>query len=580
MKIATVQLDYIIADVLPNAEKAIQAIRSVQHSNPDIVVLTEMLTTGYPPKDLLYRKDLIDLNLQARDKIVALTSEIKSAVVFGYVENNPVKGGKPYLNSGCIAKDGKIIKLRRKTLLPTYDVFAEDRYFEPLISPGEFDPVEIAGRKVALLICEETWNADKSLYSHDPVEESVKAGADYLVVINASPYRRGVVDQRHALMSNHCITHRVEAVYVNQVGFNDNVGFDGDSFAMNTSGQIVFHAPMWREDISIFDTDSTEVPEIAWEREWQEEVICGLTVGIRDYFDKNGIKGPAIVCNSGGIDSALVLYLAIRAMGFGRVISIAMPSEFSSEHSLTDAKKLADGMGVQHLVIPIKSIHHQMRKRIDIGNTDLRVGTWDIFGVENKPTEDSGVTDENIQARIRGMIGMAYANRFSGLVLSTGNKSEMATGYCTMYGDMCGGLAVISDLFKTDIYKLCPWINETYKEEIIPKNTINKAPSAELRPGQFDQQSLPPYELVDDVLRRYVEQHISPRDIKEELITDQAIMEYLSKTGRMLEKDIEKVILLTINSEYKRQQAPTGLKMSNKLFKCGWDMPIAHRLRL
>jgi hypothetical protein len=270
--------------------------------------------------------------LAAKTAIVNFTGTIKAAVAFGYVARNTSPGGKHLFNAACIAQDGKIIKEREKVLLPTYDVFAEDRYFEPgKIGPmrGQFEPVEINGVKVGLLICEEIWNKKIDLYPVDPVAETVKAGAEYIVVVNASPYRIGVKEERHNLVIEHVKTHRVGLVYVNQTGYNDSVGFDGNSFAVNPKGEIIFHAPMFQEHLEVFDTKALPIPAIAWDAEWQDEVNCALTLGINDYFDKNGITGPAIVCNSGGIDSALVLYYAVRARGAANVISIAMPSEFN-----------------------------------------------------------------------------------------------------------------------------------------------------------------------------------------------------------------------------------------------------------
>lgn len=583
MKIGTVQLNYTIADVEKNTAKAMAAIRHCEDQGANLVVLTELLPTGYPPKDLLYREDLIDENLKARDALVAMTAGLKAAIAFGYVEHNDQPGGKGLFNTACIAENGKIVKVRRKVLLPTYDVFAEDRYFEP----GEnedFSPVEIAGMRVGLVICEETWNgekASKKLYKPDPVTETAKAGAQHIVVVNASPYRRGVVETRHKLIRDHCRRHKIGMTYVNQVGYNDSVGFDGDSFAMNADGDIIFHAPMFREDVSVHYTTQSAIPDMAWEREWQEEVLTALPTGINDFFDKNRIGGPAIVCNSGGIDSAKVLYLGTKARGRQNIISIALPSEFSTDHSLSDAEQLARTLEVKHITIPIRHIHEMFRAGLDLGFEQLYrdIPKDLLFGLPHVLTRDAGVTDENLQARVRGTIAMGYANRFSGLVLSTSNKSESAVGYTTLYGDMCGGLAVIGDVLKTDVYNMSNWLNETYRSEIIPWHTIKKLPSAELRPGQHDQQSLPPYELLDSVLR-LVENYNSPRQIKRALINAEAEVDYLRKHDRSMQQDIEKVLRLLMGAEHKRQQGPTTLKISNKLFKDGWDMPIAHALRM
>jgi NAD+ synthase (glutamine-hydrolysing) len=373
MKIATVQLNYTIGDVPGNFAKAQAAVDQAAKDKPDLIVVTEMCTTGYPPKDLLHREDLIEQNEKAVAAFAHLSERLNCTIAFGYVQPNPDSGGNPFFNAGLIVQNGKPIKVRRKVLLPTYDVFAEDRYFEPptLFSEEakteEFLWVKIGDKKVALLICEEIWNRDQKLYPYDPVKESVRLGANYLCIINASPFREGVLARRHELVAEHCIKHGVGAVYVNQWGYNDNVGFDGASFAMNDKGEIIWHAPDWRDDVSIFDTDSKPIPKIVWEQDWQNTIVSALKVGINDYMDKIGIPGPAIVCNSGGIDSALVLTLAAMARGKGNVLSIGLPSEFSSDHSVSDASKLAKKLGVRHIVVSIKDIHAAIRASVDDG---------------------------------------------------------------------------------------------------------------------------------------------------------------------------------------------------------------------
>lgn len=579
MNIGVVQLNNIVADTETSLAKAKSAIEKCVSDGADVVVLTELYTTGYPPRDLIYRNDLIEANLNAMKTIQDWSKEFNTTIVFGCITKNPNEGQKPFFNTAAVVSKGEMVQMRNKTLLPTYDVFSEDRYFQAgamVDGKTNFEPVTIADQQVGIVICEEAWNDaaywKRRLYSVDPVARMVENGAKYIIAINASPFRMGIRDLRHDMIASHCKRHRIGFCYVNQVGYNDDVGFDGNSFAMNTSGEVIFQAPPFAESVVTFATDAQPLPDVVLEYQWQHEVFLALATGIRDYFRKLGINGPAIIGMSGGIDSALVAVLAANALGKDRVIGVGMPSEFSSEGSKTDAEKLAKKLGIRFVMKSISTVHDPIRVAVDSMNYSLSATT------QIKACVDSGVTDENIQARIRGVYLMALANYYNGVVLSTGNKSEIAVGYCTIYGDMCGGLAVISDLFKTKVFELCRWINDTLKEEIIPWNTINKPPSAELRANQTDQQSLPPYDVLDDILSQFVEHNKSPDEIAAPMKDYDLEMKYAERTGRNLQNDIYWVCQTVHRNEFKRKQAPTGLKLTEKMFKSGWEMPIVHKL--
>lgn len=588
MKIALAQINTVVGDVSGNVEKAVLTLKKFG-DQADLIVLPELLTVGYPTRDLLYRKDLISSNIDAADILIRATKETRAAVVFGCAQPNIVDGGKPLFNAAFAAAGGQKVNERHKSLLPTYDVFEEDIYFEPG-TKDDFKVFSINGTNVGVIICEEAWNQSefwpKHLYPFDPVAEIVKAGAQQIVVINSSPYRRGIPQLRRQMIAAHAKRHGVGIAYVNQVGYNDDVGFDGNSFAVNGGGEMIAHVQSFTEDAILFDTFDRPIPEITYEIDWQHEIIQALILGIRDYFGKQGINGPALIGLSGGIDSALVAFLATQALGKERVVGIGMPSQFSSRGSVSDAEQIAKKLGIHFAVQPIVVAHSDMRRAVDCMNHYLTGGKPDgsgppapeLFGRKIVMCEDSGVTDENLQARIRGTYLMALANYYNGLVLSTGNKSEMAVGYCTLYGDMCGGLAVISDVYKTWVFDICRYINEMHRAEIIPWNTINKPPSAELRKDQKDSDSLPPYELLDEVVVRYVEQGKHPQEIIDDLVTEDRAMAYLGTHNRTIQDDIVRVCRMICRAQFKRIQSPTGLKVTARLFKMGYRLPIVHKL--
>lgn len=593
MNIGIAQLNTVVGDVRGNMAKARIAMKDMKNQGAEIAVFPELFTTGYPPRDLLLRNNLINDNLQARGEMIAISKEFGLTVVFGYVQPNLADGQKNFFNAVCVARDGACLFIRHKTTLPTYDVFSEDRYFQP----GElsFPTFELDGKRIGVVICEEAWNDStfwkEHLYKVDPVAELVGRGAEYVIAINASPYRMGITDTREEMIRSHCLKHHIGFCYVNQVGYNDDVGFDGASFGMNTSGEIIAKLPFAQETVETFSTAQTALSEkvlaINGCSMWEEQVVHMLTMGIRDYFGKLGIKGPAIIGLSGGIDSAITAFLAVNALGRDRVIGVGMPSQFSSEGSVADARKLAKKLGIVFAVQEIKPAHQNIRDSIDGINQQIFFGIHhpgaekeiDVFGRHGLViTEDSGVTDENIQARIRGIYLMGLANYYNGIVLSTGNKSEVAVGYCTIYGDMCGGLSVISDLYKTKVFDVCRWINSVYHDEIIPEATIDKPPSAELRANQKDQDSLPPYPILDEILYHFIELSETADEIAKKVADYDRSMKYRSVYNRNLEDDVYWVCQTVIRNEFKRKQAPTGLKLTEKLFKAGWEYPIVHKL--
>lgn len=584
MNIGIAQLNTIVGDVQGNLAKGRAAVEDCVKNGAKVVVLSELFTTGYPPKDLIWRRDLISTNLEAVATINGWSKELGVAIVYGFIEPNPVDGEKDHFNAVMTSIDGKPANIRHKTLLPTYDVFNEDRYFQAGDPAKEFQPVVIDGVSCGIINCEEAWNDPsfwkERIYKINPVAEMVKNGAKMIIVVNASPFREDVFEKRVQMMSAHCKLHNVPCVYVNQVGYNEDVGFDGRSFAMNHKGEVTYLAAAFREEVAVVSCDDFTLPDKVLYMPWQQEMLFALTTGIRDYFNKLGISGPAIIGLSGGIDSAIVAYLATMALGKDRVIGVGMPSEYSSEHSKSDAEQLAQKLGIRWALQPIRLPHNSLRAAINgiLDQLYYRDGGKGLFGREHALVEDSGVTDENIQARTRMLYLMGVANFFNGILLTTGNKSETAVGYCTLYGDMSGGLAVISDVLKTKVFDICRWINEQMRDEIIPWNTINKPPSAELRPGQTDQQSLPPYEVLDEIIVAYVEDELAPSEIEKAMYSYDRAMKYKANTGRDLVNDIYWVCQTTDRNEHKRKQSATGLKVSKKMFKMGREIPIVHKL--
>ena len=543
MKIALAQINTTVGDLVGNEAKILAAYQRGVEAGVDLVIFPELATTGYPPRDLLLRRHFIQQNLEVLNRLAAATG--RTGLLVGFVGENEQGVGREARNSTALLQDGRIVAIRSKTLLPTYDVFDEDRYFEPAT---ENAPVEFMGRRVGLTICEDAWNDegfwDERRYRRNPPAELVAAGATILFNNSASPWHLGKNETRREMLAQLAAKTKCPVVYCNLVGGNDELVFDGGSMAFNGSGQLIAHGKLFEEDFVVFDLDAGQ-PVISPDVGDEERVYRALVLGLRDYLHKCGFKS-AVLGLSGGIDSALTAVIAVDALGKENVRGVSLPSQFSSQGSLDDARLLAANLGIRYDVIPIQLPFEAVKGQLA-----------EVFqGLK----ED--VAEENIQARLRGVILMAMSNKFGSLLLTTGNKSEMAVGYCTLYGDMNGGLAVISDVPKMMVYRVSNWINREH--EIIPAASITKAPSAELRPDQKDQDSLPPYEILDAILEEYVVNLKPTREIIAQGFD---------------EATVKRVVRLIDVTEYKRRQAAPGLKVTSKAFGVGRRIPVAQRYR-
>ncbi len=555
MKICLAQINPTVGGFEQNVKKICRFINTAKKKRADLIVFPEMCIVGYPPKDLLELSGFVDSNLKALEEVKKNVTGI-SAIV-GFVDRNVGHRGKNLYNAAAYINNKEIISRHYKSLLPTYDVFDEDRYFEPAHS---ISLAKISGRRSGISICEDAWGANVvwpgKIHHKDPVESMVRQGAEIIINISASPFTIGKQDERLKMLTSHAKKYNVPIVFVNQIGGNDDLVFDGNSLVINKKGVIVDKALSFEEDLLMVEFKGPDIsaggskPSSVGKRTQAgadegeiESVYDALVLGTRDYVRKCGFK-KAVIGLSGGIDSAVTAVIAARALGKGKVLGVTMPSGFSSKGSVKDSKALAKRLGIAFENIPIKSVYNAYTRTL----SDMFTGL---------PFD---VTEENLQARIRGKILMAISNKYGYLVLTTGNKSELAVGYCTLYGDMCGGLAVISDIPKTMVYDIAEYINR--KKEIIPIDTIEKPPSAELRPDQKDQDSLPPYDILDGVLRAYVEES---KDI------DDIVGIGFNET---LVKDIIKKV---DTNEYKRKQAAPGLKVTSKAFGTGRRMPLAQR---
>lgn len=543
MKVALAQINTTVGDLAGNEAKIIAAYQRAAAGGVDLVIFPELTTTGYPPRDLLLKKRFVEQNLEMLERIAQQTG--KTAMLAGFVGKNTARPGKPITNSVALLQNGRVVTTRAKVLLPTYDVFDEDRYFEP---GAANEPQPLGGEQLGMTVCEDIWNDEDywpdRRYRRNPPIELVHHGATILFNVSASPWYIGKNQIRHEMLSNLARKAGTPLVFCNAVGGNDEVIFDGGSMVFNAKGELVAKGKLFEEDFIVADTNSAAA--IPFELPCDEEkVYRALVLGLRDYFQKCGFKS-AVLGLSGGIDSAVTAVLAADALGRENVHGVSLPSEFSSQHSLDDARVLAENLGIAYDVVPIQPVFATMKETLKPVFAGL--------------PED--ITEENMQARIRGNLLMALSNKFGSLLLTTGNKSELAVGYCTMYGDMCGALAVISDVPKTMVYRIARWINR--EREIIPVSTIEKPPSAELRPNQCDQDSLPPYEILDAILDEYVVNLKSAGEI--------VAMGYDEAT-------VKRVIRLIDLSEYKRRQAAPGLKITSKAFGAGRRFPIAQRYR-
>ncbi|RME95541.1 MAG: NAD+ synthase [Verrucomicrobia bacterium] len=544
MKAALAQINTTIGDFDGNLRLIREALRRAEATGAELLVTPELAITGYPPRDLLLRESFLN---RSRQCLEALAAEIgRTAVVVGYVDRNRSGEGREATNSAALLHEGRIVAIRHKTLLPTYDVFDEDRYFEPA---AENEPVEWNGHVLGLTICEDVWTDapvwPRRRYRRNPAAELVAAGARCLLNLSASPWHLGKNRVRHEMLATLARRLHVPLLYCNSVGGNDELIFDGASLALDREGRVLARGALFAEDLVVVDTEGTPLTAPPGEPADEEKLHRALVLGLRDYLYKCGFRS-AVLGLSGGIDSAVTAALAVAALGPENVHGVALPSRYSSEGSLRDAEALARNLGIRFDVIPIEPAFQALKESLAPVFRDL--------------PED--VTEENIQARLRGVILMALSNKFGSLLLTTGNKSELAVGYCTLYGDMCGGLAVINDLPKTAVYRLARWINR--EREIIPTACLTKPPSAELRPGQTDQDSLPPYEMLDAILEAYVVEGRS--------------LEQIVQAGFDREV-VRRVVRLIDLSEYKRRQAAPGLKVTSKAFGMGRRLPIAQRYR-
>ena len=568
MRIGLAQLNSTVGDLAGNRRKILDAYRALVAQGAELVVFPELIVCGYPPRDLLFKRRFVSDNEESLTEIAVEIGEVPA--VIGFVETNPCAEGRRFFNAAAFCQNGEIAVIARKCLLPTYDVFDEDRYFEAAREPVI---VAHAGKKIGLTICEDIWKnpsiATSRLYHVDPVSSLAEKGVDLVLNLSASPWHHGKGDVREQLVIDSARALRCPLIYCNAIGGNDELIFDGRSLVADASGQVIARLAAFSEELRIVDVKSSDGKDGPPGRPVVRELSAGdvggrpggsslphstpadpsadiyaaLVLGLRDYAFKSGFK-RALVALSGGIDSAVVAVLAAEAFGKENVIGVSLPSAISSQHSKNDARILAQTLGIRFETIAIADV---------VATAEAALGP--VFA-GRKPD----VTEENIQARVRGVIMMALSNKFGSLLLTTGNKSEVAVGYCTLYGDMCGGLAVISDVFKTQIYALSRWINR--EREIIPQNTIEKPPSAELRPGQVDQDSLPPYDMLDAILKGYVEEGLSRRDLIAAGFAEAVVNDVVRKVDL---------------NEYKRKQAAPGLRITPLAFGVGRRIPIVQK---
>lgn len=552
MKIRIEQLNPIVGDFKGNTALIINAIKNAETDAIDLLVLPELVVCGYPPMDLLEYASFTSAVINATKEIVRSVNQ--TAVIFGTLTRNESRSGRPLHNSALLAHNGKIIFTQSKTLLPTYDVFDESRYFEPAKS---IEPVTFGGIRLGITICEDLWynynEKQYHIYDRNPAEILDFKGIDILINVSASPFGKQKPDSRYAMLRKHTELYSVPVIYANQVGANTELIFDGDSMAVDRGGTLTERTQLFKSDfidVKFEQTSGTLHPitnKLTSPGSINERIFQALTTGLREYLNKTEISNKVILGLSGGIDSALTATIAAEALGRDHVIGVTMPSEFSSVGSVDDSVTLAKNLGITLHQIEIKDLYNTFLKTLH-----------PLF----KDTSFN-VAEENLQSRTRGMLLMSLSNKFGYMLLNTGNKSEMAVGYCTLYGDMAGGLSLISDLYKTEVYALANWLNESYfQREVIPVNTITKPPSAELRPEQKDSDSLPDYDLLDTILKHYIEDQLSASEI-------------ISKG--FASDVVKKVVRLVDQSEYKRRQAPPGLRISNKAFGVGRRWPIVQK---
>jgi NAD+ synthetase len=544
MKIACLQLNATVGDFAGNIKKLDTAYRRAVTHGAELVLAPELYVTGYPPRDLLIHEDFLQANEGANDQLAALVGEVP--LICGILRQNPERPGKPLFNAAGFFQSGKLQHVVHKCLLPTYDVFDEGRYFE---AGKTCEPFVWNGRRLGITICEDIWNDadfwfDERLYHHDPVRELCDKKIDVLINLSASPWVLGKERLRLHMLQKIAETEQIPLVQVNMTGANDELIFDGHSLAFNAKGELLARGRSFEEDLLMVDIANDQPHAAPWPGK-EEQLFSALSLGVRDYVQKTGFS-QVVIGLSGGIDSALVAAIAVDALGPDNVLGVLMPSRYSSEGSISDAELLAKKLEIEHVTLPIENMFQSSLLHLE----PILSGT------------QPDMTEENLQSRLRGLTLMAISNKTGRLVLTTGNKSELATGYCTLYGDMCGALAVISDVSKQQVYQLSRWINR--RQEIIPKASIDKEPSAELRHNQKDQDTLPPYEDLDGILELYVVQGKSIKTIISAGYDEKVVRDLIRK--------------FDIN-EYKRRQAAPGLKVSVRAFGMGRRMPIAQKFR-
>jgi NAD+ synthase (glutamine-hydrolysing) len=545
MKIALLQVNPTVGDLTGNARLILDALARAAELGADLAVTPELALVGYLPRDLLLSPGFVQKSWRAVEALAGAASTLPPVLV-GLPEPNTSDEGRPLYNCAALLRGGQVDQRFRKSLLPTYDVFDEDRYFEPFHGAQTLD---IAGCRVGISICEDIWNDrdfwKRRRYHHDPIEELAAAGAKAVINLSASPFTAGKHRRREEMLSSMARKHRIPLAYVNQFGGNDDLVFDGRSCMFDASGAAVARGRAFEGDVLVCDTAATTQLPPADDLDVESEIWRALVLGTRDYVRKCGFTS-VVLGLSGGIDSALTAAIAAEALGAAHVLGVLMPSPYSSRGSLDDAEALAANLGIETIRLPIAPA----------------MGAFDEVLRAALGAEPSGVTAENVQARIRGNLLMALSNTRGAMLLTTGNKSELAVGYCTLYGDMSGGLAVIADVPKTMVYRVAAWRNQTAGRAVIPEASITKPPSAELRPNQTDQDSLPPYEVLDAILERHIEKHQPAEEI--------AGAGFDAAT-------VSQVLRLVAIAEFKRKQAAPGLKVTDRAFGTGWRMPIAGR---
>ncbi len=539
MRIALAQIDPMVGDLLGNARLILDGVARARSEGADLVVFPEMALCGYPALDLLERDDFVHDCLAVLDEVAAACRGIHALV--GHVDWNRGPTGRRLHNSVSLLGDGRRVATVHKTLLPTYDVFDEARFFEP---GPERRVLQVGSVRLAVTICEDLWAMhglpERRPYPIDPLSELLGQGPDVIVNLSASPFHLGKPRERLELIRQRAMDAGLPLVYCNQVGANDGVVFDGNGMVIDPRGRVVATLARFEEDFAVVDLDAPGQELGPQETSEEAEAFMAMSLGVRDYMRKTGFQ-RAVIGVSGGIDSALVSAVAVDALGPDRVLGVAMPSAISSEHSVADARALARNLGMELVEVPI-------------------AGTVDAYEAMLEPLFRGlprDVTEENIQARIRGNILMAISNKLGHLLLSTGNKSEMAVGYCTLYGDMAGGLAVLADVPKTLVYRIARWLNR--EQEVIPEHTITRPPSAELRPGQVDQDSLPPYDLLDRIVEGYVEDLVAPWDMIREGLPETVVRDVVSRIDRQ---------------EFKRRQSAPVIKITTRAFGTGRFYPV------